>query len=108
MIYGHTGNLNNLPSIQLGEFDKKQQTLKKSYALISFVNLGLDYDYTICPWNDLSETVQMIKDDAEDLDEDGFDLWNEKLQLPSITIQVTMMTDEEYSEWFTKHVEKHA
>lgn len=82
--------------------------MKKSYAHISFVNLGLDYDYTICPWGDLAETVQIIKEDAEDLDEAGFEMWNEKLQLPSIIIQVVMMTEQEYSEWFAENVESRA
>jgi hypothetical protein len=109
MIYGHTGGSNrNLPKIELSDFDKKHQDIKKSYAHVSFVNLGLDYDYTICPWNDLAETVQIIKMDAEDLDEDGFNSWNDKLQLPSITVQVTMMTDLEYSVWFAENVESRA
>jgi hypothetical protein len=45
---------------------------------------------------------------ASELDEEGYLIWNDKCQLPIITISVTMMTEDQFSEWFRDNVEANA
>lgn len=82
--------------------------MKKPYARIDFVNCDTDYDYTICEWWDVPIYIHSVENACEGLDEVGFEIWNDKLLLPSATISIVMMTSDEFSEWFTINIESKA
>jgi len=82
--------------------------MKKPYAKIYYNNCSVDYDYTIVPLPDIPDYIEVFKQDNEDVDEAGFNDWQTKGYLPSITISLVMMTDAEFTEWFVTNVENHA
>ncbi len=75
----------------------------KPFARIDFKNLT-DYDYTICTWENVASYVDLVKDNAYDLDQVGYDIWKERGILPEVTVSVVMMTDPEFNKWFKKNV----
>lgn len=82
--------------------------MKKPYARIDFINCNTTYDYTICEWQEVAEYIDLVKQQAEDLDEEGYNNWYVKEYLPEATISVVMMTDKEFSDWFRDNVEANA
>lgn len=78
---------------------------KKPFVRIDFTNCDKDYDFTIVPFNDVNDYIQEFQNDNEDLDEQGYSLWEEKGSLPEMKLSIVMMTDKEYEEWFAKYVE---
>lgn len=81
---------------------------KKPYYRIDLKNCGTDYDYTIVEAIQIDDYVQLVREQAENLDEEGYNHWKENGYLPEATITVVMMTDKEFSDWFTKNVEANA
>lgn len=71
---------------------------KQNYARIDFKNCGTDYDYNICPWNEVEDQIQIAEHAIVDANEADF----EEFGMPSITITPISMTDSEYSAFFNK------
>lgn len=77
---------------------------KKPYARIDFRNMNLEYDWTLCQLADVGDYVELFKNNVEDLDEIGFNIWRERGCVPEIEITVVFMSDKEFSKWFNKNV----
>lgn len=69
---------------------------KKPYARIDFENCDLDYDYTICEFSEVGSQLESFTIQVEDLDEKGFNEWKDQRYLPTATVSVVMLTDEEF------------
>jgi hypothetical protein len=78
--------------------------MEKNYAKISFYNCGLDYDYTICEWIDVSNQIDAAE--IAFLDDDPND--HEEYGKPKIEIEPILMTDQEFSYWFKINMEDEA
>lgn len=78
--------------------------VKKPFYRIDLKNCGTDYDYTIVEAIQIDDYVQLVREQAEDLDEEGYNHWKESGYLPEATVTVVMMTDKEFSDWFAKNV----
>ena len=79
--------------------------MKKSYARISYNNCdSIDYDYTICTWDDVEDNLFVVKDELEGCSQKNL----EGDYHPSVTIEPVFMTDDEYEKWFIEYVEKNA
>jgi hypothetical protein len=81
---------------------------KKPYYRIDLKNCNTDYDHTICEWQDVHEYLELVKQQAEDLDEETYSTFKESGWLPEAKVSVVLMTDQEFSEWFRDNVEANA
>ncbi len=68
---------------------------KKPYAKIEFKNCGLEYDFTICPWEMVEDQIQSAHSSFEDIEESD-------PEQPEINITVVYLTDEEWEKEFAK------
>lgn len=82
--------------------------MKKPYYRIDIKNCNTDYGYTIVPWSDVPDYIELVKQQAEDLDEEAFKFFKKTKSLPKAIISVVMMTEEQYSIWFEHNVEANA
>ena len=69
----------------------KDQNIKKPYVRIDFINCDLYYDYTICPWSDVPDQMQIAESNFIGIDESDF-----KNTQPQIKLSVVFLTDEEW------------
>lgn len=84
---------------------------KRSFARIDFENCDMDYSHTICEWQDVDAQIQPIIDECSELGdfaEDTFEAWNEMSGLPKAIVTPVLMTEDEFTAWFVKHVESRA
>ncbi len=82
---------------------------KKPFARIDFKNCPtVSYDFTICTWDNVADYVDLVHDAGEFLDQDTYDALYKDDELPSATVSIVMMTDDEFTEWFEHDVEADA
>lgn len=62
---------------------------KKPYIRIDFINCDLDYNYTICPWSDVPDQLQIAESNFAGIDES-------ETVMPEIKLSVVFLTDEEF------------
>lgn len=68
---------------------------KKPYCRIDFKHCSIEFDFTVCPFDDVLEYVSSLRDD--------FELLNGE-ECPEIKITVVWMYESEYNNWFDKNV----
>lgn len=74
----------------------KEET--KNYIKISFLNCGLDYDYTICKFWEINDYLTLVEpiladDDTKDHEDFG---------KPQVIIESIELTDKEYDDFISK------
>jgi len=81
--------------------------MKKNYVKITYTNCdSLEYDYTICEWQNIEDNLYNAKEDMKNFDRKEFEDKNHAF--PSVTIEPVFMTDDEYDKWFVENVESNA
>lgn len=65
---------------------------KKNYAHIEFKHFNLDYDFCICPFDEIQKQLECIDADFQDADEKRF----QEFGKPEIIVNIISMTDSEY------------
>lgn len=71
--------------------------MKKAYVKIEYTDCSLDWDYTICPFEMVSEQISSAESDFCDIDELG----REKCK-PEIKMSVVFLTDKQWETEFKK------
>jgi hypothetical protein len=71
---------------------------------IEFKNCNMEYDYTICPWSEIEDQISNAEMDLTDTLPEDY----EDFMPPTIVITPCLMTDEEFTVWFTQNVENDA
>lgn len=72
-----------------------KQDWKLNFARIDFDNCGLEYDYTICKWDEIPDWINKVETVFADSQPKEYKAYGE----PTITITPAFMTQNEFNQW---------